>query len=200
MGASRYNEILRGVPRMSPALLAKRLRTLEKAGIVERFRDGRRTRYVLTEAGRNLAPAVEALAVWGKTWLPATLSRDQADTDLVMWDMARRINLERVPETRTVLRFEFVDQTKDKRRRWIVGDRSGVELCIVDPGFEVDLYLTTDSRTMVWVWLGDLPLKNAIADGRIQLDGPQALRKAFPSWLVLSALSTIPRRQPLRAA
>jgi hypothetical protein len=101
---------------------------------------------VLTEAGEALAPTIESLAVWSKRWLPATLSADRADPDLVMWDMHRRMNLDCMPDTRTVIQFEFTDQPQTRRLRWIVADAGTVELCITDPGFEPDLFLMTDSH------------------------------------------------------
>ena len=201
LGARRFNDIQRGVPRISPSLLSQRLKTLEKAGVVVRQRNGSaHTDYILTEAGAALAPVIEGLALWGKTWLPANLSRVQADPDLILWDMHRRLHLSRLPAKRTVIRFDFTDQPKAKRHRWILADRSTAEFCITDPGFAVDLLVTTDSRTIVWVWYGDIPLKRAIANGSVQLDGPSRLCAAFPSWLMLNLLAPIPRRRPLAAA
>lgn len=200
LGARRFNQIHRGVPRMSPSLLAARLRRLEAAGIVHRLAVEGRTEYVLTEAGHELAPTVQSLAVWSKRWLPATLSDDRADPDLVMWDMHRRMDLQRMPEERIVIQFEFSDQPKSKQLRWVLGDRSGVELCITDPGFEVDLFVTTDSRTITYVWYGDVPLYEAIGSGAIRVHGPRRLCDAFPSWLQLSPMAGIPRRSGTAAA
>lgn len=195
LGATRFNEIHRGVPRMSPSLLARRLRTLEKAGIVECRRAGGRTEYALSQTGRELAPTIESLAMWSKRYLPATLSRENADPDLVMWDMHRRMNCDRMPETRTVICFELSDQSPARRYRWIVGSTAGIELCITDPGFDVDLFVTTDTRTLILTWYGDIPLKQAIDDGTIDLHGPPGLCQAFPSWLQLNMLAGIPRQQ-----
>lgn len=196
LGSTRFNDIHRGVPRMSPALLSRRLKTLENAGIVERRRSGARMEYVLSEAGAALAPTINSLAIWSKEWLPATLSADRADPDLVMWDMHRRMNLDRMPTPRTVIQFGFTDQPKDKRLRWIVGETNRIELCITDPGFEIDLYVETDSRTVTLVWYGDIPLDRALDEGTIALHGPPRLCDAFPSWLQLNMLSSIPRNTP----
>ena len=196
-GRRRFNDIQRGVPRMSPSLLARRLRTLVDAGLVARRRTDAGIEYVLTDSGTELAPVVEGLAVWSKTWLPATLSRIAPDPDLIVWDMHRRFDVSRMPEKRTVLRFEFTDQPRRKRYRWIMGDTSGVELCIKDPGYEVDLYVETDSRTITGVWYGDIALKRAIAEGRIRLHGPRRLCALFPSWLLLNELAAVPRKFPL---
>jgi DNA-binding HxlR family transcriptional regulator len=197
LGSTRFNDIHRGVPRMSPTLLSQRLRALVAAGLLERRADGG---YQPTEAGAELWPAIEALAVWGKTWLPATLSRDQADPDLIMWDLHRRMELGRLPPGQTTILFDFTDQPATKRLRWILCDPAGAELCITDPGTEVDLYVTTDSRTMAWVWYGDIPLRAAIDEGLVTLDGPRRLCAAFPGWLRLNLLAEVPRRHPLRPA
>ncbi len=193
LGSTRFNDIHRGVPRMSPSLLSRRLRTLEEVGVIEITRVGSHTEYTLSESGQALAPAIESLAVWSKRWLPATLSAERADPDLVMWDMHRRMNLERMPEGRTVIQFDFSDQSKVKRLRWIVCSRSGVELCITDPGFDVDLWVVTESLVMTSVWYGDIPLQRAIRDGAIKVHGPPRLCDAFPSWLQLNMLAEIPR-------
>lgn len=196
LGASRFNDIQRGVPRMSPTLLSRRLRSLEAAGIIARQTIDGRHEYRLTEAGNELTPTIHSLAAWSKRWLPATLSRDRADPDLVMWDMHRRMHLERMPSKRIVIRFEFSDQPSNKRWRWVVGNREQVELCITDPGIEPDLFVTTQSPVMIWIWYGDIALKEAIRDGRVQLCGPSALCRAFPSWLQLSPMAEVPRRTP----
>ncbi|MCC5860085.1 MAG: helix-turn-helix transcriptional regulator [Ectothiorhodospiraceae bacterium] len=197
LGSTRFNAIHRGVPRMSPSLLSTRLKMLERAGIIRREPRGDHVAYRLTDAGAALAPAVESLAVWSREWLPATLSEARADPDLVMWDMHRRMDSEKLPAARTVIRFEFDDQPEIKRLRWIIADRSDVELCITDPGFDVDLYVTASSRTVTLIWYGDLPLNQAIRQGLIRLHGPPALCTAFPSWLRLNLLAGIPRKRPV---
>ncbi len=204
LGSTRFNDIHRGVPRMSPALLSRRLKTLEAAGIVARRRAGAHWDYVLTDAGQALAPTIESLAMWSKRWLPATLSAERADPDLVIWDMHRRMNLDRLPEGRTVIQIDFSDQPPVRRHRWLVcdigADAAGVEICLTDPGFEVDLYVETDSRTVTLVWYGDVPIAQALRQGRIDLHGPRHLCDAFPSWLQLNMLAGIGREHPVEHA
>ncbi len=198
LGARRFNDIQRGVPRMSPSLLSLRLKSLRKAGIVERPQGDRNTNgYLLTEAGAELAPLITGLGAWGKRWLPATLNRADADPRLVLWDMHRRLNFPRLPAARTVVRFSFSDQPKGRRFCWLLADRHGAELCVTDPGLEVDLFVATDGLSITRVWYGDLPLKRALADGTIALDGPSHLREDFPSWLQLSVLAPVDRWRPL---
>lgn len=196
-GAARFNDIHRGVPRMSPALLSKRLRRLEQAGIVERRRESGGPAYRLTAAGSELERVVEGLAVWGKQWLPASLSAGNADPDLLMWDMHRELDAAQMPPTRTVIRFDFADQPPRKRLRWVLASAAGAELCITDPGYEVDLYVGTDAPTMVAIWHGDIALGRAIDRGLVQLDGPRPLRAAFTRWLRPGPLAEVPRREGL---
>lgn len=197
LGARRFNDIHRGVPRISPSLLSRRLKTLEAAGIIDRVRTQGHVAYRLTEAGQALIPVIEGLAVWGKTWLPATLSAEQADPDLILWDMHRRMHTERMPTQRTVIRFDFTDQPDDRRFRWLIGDGTDVDLCVTNPGLEVDLFVETDSRTITLVWYGDLALRRALEDGLIALHGPRKLCDAFPSWLQLNLLADVPRQHGL---
>ena len=200
LGARHFNDIHRGVPRMSPSLLSRRLKTLQNAMIVERVRCGQRIEYRLTEAGEALAPVIEALALWGKAWLPSTLSAERADPDLILWDMHRRMNTDEMPSKRTVIRFDFTDQQPEKRLRWLIGDNGAIDICITDPGLEVDLFVETDSSTVTSVWYGDMALRHALDDGLIALHGPRRLCDAFPSWLKLNLLAEVPRRHgPVRS-
>ena len=189
-GSSRYNEIHRGIPRISPTLLSKRLNDLERAGVVER--DPASGAYALTAAGWELKPVIEQLGVWGQRWVRGQMTEEDFDPDLVMWDMRRRIDLEIFPETRTCLKFEFTGEPDGRRHYWLVGDRKEMELCITNPGYPVDLYVTTDARTMTLVWNGDLPLRRMIQDGRIELHGPTDLCRAFPDWLQLNLFAGVP--------
>lgn len=189
-GSSRYNEIHRGIPRISPTLLSKRLNDLERKGVIER--DLTTGSYALTKAGWELKPVIEQLGVWGQRWARGQLTKDDFDPDPIMWDMRRRIDLEIFPETKTCLKFEFIGEPDGKRHYWIVGDRKGLELCITDPGHPIDLYITTDARTMTLVWNGDLPLQKMITEKRIELHGRSDLCRAFPKWLQLNIFAGVP--------
>ena len=187
-GSSRFNDIHRGVPRISPVLLTRRLRTLEQAGVVQRDDAGG---YRLTAAGDAIVPTLDSLAVWGKRWLPANLSDMGGDPDLVMWDLHRRLHLDRLPSVRTTMLFEFSDQPSRKRSRWIVCSQLGADFCTVDPGSQVDLWIATDSRTLTAVWYGHLDLENSIEQGLIAVDGAPDLARRFPTWLRLSRIAHV---------
>jgi len=188
-GSSRFSEIHRGMPRISPSLLTKRLADLERAGVIQRVESTKG--YELTEAGWELKPMVETLGVWGQRWVRGQLSDDDLDPDLLMWDVRRRINVDAMPNARTCLCFEFTDAPKNDALYWLVKSTEGVDLCISDPDYEVDLYVTTTVRTMTEVWNGDTPISAAINNGKIELHGPSAFRNAFPTWLQLNLFAAV---------
>jgi DNA-binding HxlR family transcriptional regulator len=191
-GSSRFNDIQRGVPLMSPSLLSQRLKTLERAGIVVRSRGpGTGFSYRLTAAGRELQPLIEGLGVWGRRWVRSQLHDDDLDPALLMWDIQRRIDLDALPPRRVLVQFEFARATRGRRRWWLLGDRTGIGLCLTDPGHTVDLFVTTDVRTLTQVWLGEVSMAGAVAGGAIDLHGPSELCAAFPSWLRLSTFAGI---------
>lgn len=189
-GSSRYSEIHRGIPRISPALLAKRLSDLERAGVIAR--DPQTGAYTLTAAGWELKPVIEQLGVWGQRWVRGQLTEEDFDPDPVMWDMRRRIDFERFPQRKTCLKFEISEGADQVRQYWIIGENAELELCVTDPGFPVDLYITTDAKTLTLVWNGDLPLRTMIEEGRIELHGPTELVKAFPKSLQLNMFAGVP--------
>ena len=191
LGSRRFNDIQRGVPRISRALLVKRLRELAAHGVIISAGG----EYRLTEAGQELGEVVVHLGTWGARWT-APVRRDRLDAKLLMWDMRRRIALERLPEKRVVARFDFRGVPaghKAPKTYWLVMERPEVDLCILEPGFEIDVYVDADLAALSRVWLGEIPIRQAIRDGGINLNGERQSVKDFPSWLLLSTLAAVPR-------
>jgi len=197
-GSRRFSDLHRGVPLMSRSLLAGRLEQLEDAGIVRSVpRPGGRGReYHLTAAGEELRPLIECLGEWGKRWSSARVERGDLDPSLLMWDIHRRVDLDALPPTRVVVRFDFrgVPATMHcPRYWWLVLARREVDLCLRDPGFQVDIVVSADLRALIRVWLGDVRLAETVRAGLIRLEGPSSLVRAFPTWLKLSALAGVER-------
>lgn len=193
-GSHRFNDLRRGVPLMSPSLLSQRLKFMEDEGLVERRRDEDGTAYHLTRAGTELMPVIEALGTWGKRWVRRQAgSAEDLDPGLLMWDIHRRLRIDRFPSRRTVLRFDLTDVPSKARYYWLVIDRGTVDICLKDPGFEVDLYVAVDLETLTGVWLGDCPLDKAVLSGAIDLHGPSELIGRFKTWLMLSVFADIER-------
>lgn len=191
LGSRRFNDIQRGVPRISKALLVKRLRDLAAHGVISSAGG----EYRLTEAGQELGEVVVHLGKWGQRWT-MPVQRERLDAKLLTWDMRRRIAVDRLPEKRVTVRFDFrgVPAThKAPKTYWLVMERPDVDLCIIEPGFDVDVYVDADLAEFSKVWLGEFPIRHAIRDGTVKLNGDRQLVRDFPSWLLLSTLAAVPR-------
>ncbi|MCG8356798.1 MAG: helix-turn-helix transcriptional regulator [Kiloniellales bacterium] len=198
-GSVRFNDLQRGVPRMSSALLAKRLKSLEEAGVIER-RGGARgggTEYHLTKAGRELFPIVENMGLWAQRWLRHDLVADEnLDPDLLMWDIRRNaVAGRREDKRRLVVRFTFEGVPRSRRFYWLVFERGEVDLCIKDPGFDVDLEVQASIKALTEVWLGHRTLDEALKAGEVRLEGTQHDVGAFRAWFALSTFAEAAERR-----
>ncbi|XKE46497.1 helix-turn-helix transcriptional regulator [Halomonas organivorans] len=196
-GSQHFNDLRRGVPRMSPSLLSQRLRRLEDEGLVERLATPEGgSLYRLTGAGEALRPVIEALGTWGKRWVQRRASGDDLDPGLLMWDLHRRLCLDWLPDQRTVVRFEFTDAPARRRFYWLVIETGQVDVCLKDPGFEIDLRVAVSLPVMTAIWLGDTPLDVARRTGELDIRGPGELRRGFLDGLRLSPFAGIERERP----
>lgn len=187
-GSTRFNDLRRGVPKMSPTLLSRRLKDLEEAGIVKRRpmpSERGVFEYHLTEAGRDVGEVVIAMGMWGQKWVESSLSLKNLDPSLLMWDMRRNLNPEPLPKRRTVVQFVYHDLPSTKRDWWLVIEPEGeVDLCWADPGFDVDLYVSTDLRTMTAIWMGVTDVDSA--RDKFEFTGPREISSTIQTWLGLS--------------
>lgn len=192
LGSRHFNELRRGNPKMSPALLSKRLRSLERAGIVRRTETDGRSAYELTESGYELKPIVDALGAWGARWV-GELGDEDLDPHLLMWDVRRTVPVDTWPRDRTVLAFRFADVSPKASRWWLVVTGADVDICDYDPGFDVAASVDTTLRTMTEIWRGDRDWWSAIRNGQLTLDGPSEVTREVPAWVGQSVLSAVPR-------
>lgn len=196
-GSTSFNEIARGVPLMSRTLLSSRLKELEAAGLITRSTrpGGNKVSYRLSKAGQALGPVVRAMAEWGQSWIDVEPSLDRVDVDFLMWDIRRNVRrIEELP-ARFVVQFQFEDAPEGKKQHWLIMTEHEVDLCHIDPGYDVDVFLGTDLRTMTAVWMGWRDLSSAIASNVLSIDGNRRLAAMTPRWLGLSGLAKI-RKQP----
>ena len=187
-GTTRFNDLRRGVPLMSPTLLSKRLKELIDAGVIAAVRTGRSdaVEYKLTEAGEDLRGVIMSLGIWGQRWVESSLSLKNLDPTLLMWDMRRNLSAASFPDRRCTVKFTYPELNAAKKWWWIVIDAGTVDLCSVDPGYEVDLYVTGPLRNMTAVWMGISTLKAEIAAGNIDVTGDKTLARSMHQWLGLS--------------
>lgn len=192
-GSRRFNELRRGVPLMSPALLSQRLKELEHAGIIERHSgEGRNADYRLSSAGLELRPIIEALGFWGARWTRSRLTPNDYDPSLLMWDMRRNIDLTQLPSgRRTVVEFNLLGAPLAHRRWWLVVDAGDVDVCLKDPGYDPDLLLSVDLRTMTDIWLGHQSMDAAARAGKLKFEGQRGMASSFQKSLMLSPFARV---------
>lgn len=193
-GTTRFNDLRRGVPRMSPALLSKRLKELERAGVVYTKRNEQGVvEYHLTEAGEDLRPVIMGIGFWGQRWVESQLSLKNLDPSLLMWDMRRHLNPQPLPR-RCTIQFQYPELPPSKQRWWLLIENGMVDLCEIDPGFEIDLLVTSSLHCMTAIWRGLTVVRKEIDAGRLALDGDPKIASAMQQWLGLSPFAKEPRR------
>lgn len=189
MGSHRFNDLLRGVPKMSRTMLSQRLKTLEEAGLVHRRLADGAPEYHLTRAGEELRGIVVGIGEWGHRWVGGTIPEAQLDPSLLMWDIHRRIDHAAVTLPRVLVRFEFSDLAHAKQRYWLKLEAGDAEVCFKHPGFTEDLVVVTDVRTLTEVWMGRRALEEAVGAGTVRIEGPASVKRDFPGWLKLSTFA-----------
>jgi DNA-binding HxlR family transcriptional regulator len=194
-GEDRFNGLARGLPRMSPSLLAARLRELRRAGLVERHVVDGEPRYRLTQAGRELEPLLDVMASWGMRWMQE-LRPDEFDPALLMIQIKREAEPARLPERATTVQVHFLDAPAGQQRWWLVLSRAGgADVCDTDPGFPVSVWMETEVPTLTRIWLGDMSWSAALRAEALRLTGDHSACRALPGWLHVSPLAAVERAE-----
>lgn len=198
-GPRRFSELQRGVPLMSPSLLSSRLKGLIDEGVIEHSASNSdHASYSLTEAGRDFIPIVEALGLWGQRWTRRELQEHEIDLGLLVWSLESSSDPTVFGPRRCLIRLELTDQPASKRLWWFLNEESRCELCLEDPGGDVNLYLACTLPDAIRVVRGDIALADAVGSDRLETIGDGWASAAFPDWLNLSPLAQVPsRRQAL---
>ncbi len=184
-GVGRFNDIARGLPGLSRALLSRRLRQLVGAGLVRKSDDG----YELTAAGEDLRPLVFGLAEWGARHAFGDPRPEELDPEVLMWWLHGRIDTSEIGR-RAVIQVEISDRG---RIFWLVLEPGDASVCYADPGFEVDAVLRSDLATLYRMWEGEIELLAAVRSGLIELSGPRWIVRGLPRWLELSPVAPMVR-------
>jgi DNA-binding HxlR family transcriptional regulator len=184
-----FNELERGLPGISRALLAERLRRLVQYGVLERRSAGRgrRTEYRLTSAGRELQLLIDVLGEWGVRWAFGDPRPNELDPIILLWWMRRRICFDQISRRRLLIQFEF--RGAPRRRYWLLIEPSDASVCLQHPGFEIDVTVTGDIAAFYRVWLGRSSLSEALRSGQVRLEGTRADLRAFPTWFAWSPMA-----------
>jgi len=185
-GSTRFNELHASMPRLSPALLSKRLVQLENMQIIERLRvgAGKNFEYHLTKSGDALWPVLEQMGNWSQHWLRDSMtSLDNINPDLFFWEVRfANMSSETEVKCRRAVEIRLTDTEATKRLYWMVFDGCEIDLCKKDPGYEIDLWVTAPVQDLVKVWMGHIKLSHAIDTGRISLHGSRKEVEEFGVW------------------
>lgn len=183
-GSHRFNDIHRGVPRMSATLLTQRLRKLEAIGVVERRRADRTWEYHLTAAGEELRPIMVGIGHWGARWIGSRLKDDQLDAGFLMWDIRRFAHLDAFPpDRRTVVHFSFRDAPAAERLWWLVVNHGEADLCRDDPGHDADVLVDSTVRALTEIWTGDAQPEQVLQSGMLVVNGAGPHGERLWRWL-----------------
>lgn len=194
-GTTRFNDLRRGVPRMSPALLSKRLKELERAGVVVTVPGEKGgMEYRLSPAGEDLQPIIMGMGFWGQRWVDSQISLKNLDPSLLMWDMRRNLNPQPLPRRRCTIQFLYPELPPTRQNWWLVVDGGSVDLCGFDPGFEIDLLVTSSLRSMTAIWMGISRVRRELEAGHLEFEGDPQIAAAMQQWLGLSRFAAEPNR------
>lgn len=197
-GATRFNEIRRGVPGISPTLLSKRLKEMESNGLVRRVETGTgESGYATTPMADELMPVVQALGRWAHRNVDKELSLEKLDARLLMWNMRRKIDTSAFPRGKTtVIQFTYPELTENERHYWLLA-RPGqpVDLCLLDPGHDVDLFIRADLKAMTSAWMGWTSLRSEIDANAVVLVGDRKLIATLDKWMARSGFAAAPEQR-----
>ena len=192
-GSSTFNDIGRGVPRMSRTLLSRRLKELIDVGLIQKKsnKNGHQSEYVFTEAGKALGPVVMAMANWGQEWINIEPSINNIDVDLLMWDIRRHTRpLSVLPDPFIV--HIFLSDVEDKyANHWLIYEEDNVDLCYIDKEFNVDVYIETTAAKLTKVWMGWENFEQAVKARELIIEGDEKYTSIAKEWLGQSSVSKI---------
>ena len=179
-GSRRFNDIRRGIPRVSRTVLSERLQALVFTGAINRSDGPHGPEYALTEAGQELATLVSALGTWGQRWLARAPAKEDLDLEPLLVDMQRRVHVAALPKEPFVVRFELRGQP----RCFMLLKTTEASICHQNPGFPEPVCVRGPLAALVAWWRGDMSFAEAQRSG-LALDGSKAFTRAFPTWFDL---------------
>ena len=190
-GSTRFGELQKGAPLLSPTLLSTRLKLLVKAGVIKLHGGKTNPTYHLTRAGQELRPIIELLGAWGHHWARSNLNDGDLDAGLLMWDMRRSVDSKVFPDRRIVVQFEYPDAPEGARDWWLVSENGEIDLCLNDPGYDVDIVIRCSLKTMTEIWTCQRSFNDAVKRRTVDVKGDSRLADRLQDWLRSSALSRL---------
>ena len=190
-GATRYSDIQRYIPNISPSLLRNRLRFLEEQGVIARKKSqsGNRYEYVLTPAGKSLAPLLTEMGKWGIRWANDCMTDKQNTASGLLRDFAGGIEQSELPTGNTVIQIEFEDAGQ-KTTGYIHVREGNVQTCDTNLGFDTDVLIRASIPTLTKIWYAELNVSDAIAAGQMTVDAAPVYTRHISRWLGVSSFTT----------
>ncbi len=193
-GVTRFNEIRRNLGGISPGVLSKRLSEMQAAGLVERVEDkaAATVDYLQTPKALALEPILEEMAIWAQQNIDADIALADTSVSNMMWTLRRYLNVDALPPKRSVIRFHFNDQETEWDTYWYLAQRGALpELCVFDPGLDVDLYIETTAVALGGIIMGRTTMARETDNGTFYVSGEPRLARTIQTWLPLSLYSKI---------
>jgi DNA-binding HxlR family transcriptional regulator len=190
LGASRFSEFQRYMPRISPSLLTARLKLLEESGVVvkRRIPEKRGHEYLLTPAGKALAPVLHEMGRWGMEWAHEGIADEELNAVVLLREIAVLMDVDALPSGDHVFQFTFTDLDAG-RTRFVLVQRGAREVCDTNPGYEVDVYFESTLRVLSEIFWGDRSLASARSSGELSVVGASILTKRLSKWFPVSAFA-----------
>ena len=185
MGSTRFSQLRRGLPKISPSILSRRLKALEEQDVIVKRKKTNtgNYEYLLTDSGEELRTIILDFGIWGHKWAKNKITKEDLDAGFLLWDMRRRLQVDYFGEKRVVIYIEFSDQKKSDRYWWMVIEKGEVDLCFEDMGHEPDIIIMTTLPVMTKLWLGYEKINTMLDNGRLRLLGPHKYLKNMTRWI-----------------
>jgi len=195
-GSTSFNDISRGVPRMSRSLLSKRLKELVVLGIIEKKSNfkGSQVNYTLTEAGQALEPVIITMAGWGQEWLQTSPSLDSLDTRFLMWDIMRNTKPLAILPNPFIVQFNLTGTQDGHNNYWFVFEVDKVDLCNKDNDYTIDVEITVDAKKLTKIWMGWEDFDMAVKQKEMVIIGDYKYTSVAKQWLGQSIVAGIEKR------
>jgi DNA-binding HxlR family transcriptional regulator len=190
-GSTKYSEIQKFIPNISPSLLRDRLRFLEQQGLIMRkcAEKANRYEYFLTPSGKALAPVLTEMGKWGMRYAREGMT-DKVNTAAgLVRDFAGRLDIDELPSGNTSIEISLTDVAESPTRFVHVRERR-VQVCDTDLGFDTDVRIESTLDCMTRVWYGEIDMDKAVESGRLKVSAPPVYCRRLKRWLRISSFTT----------
>jgi DNA-binding HxlR family transcriptional regulator len=190
-GSTRYSEIHKHIPNISPTLLRNRLRSLEEEGVIIRKcgEKANRYEYFLAPAGKALAPVLTEMGKWGMCFARDGMTDKQNTASGLVRDFAGGIKVDALPSGNTSIQINLTD-VPESPEHYIHVQGDDVQVCDTDLGFDIDVRITSTLDVMTRVWYGEINIQSAIESGQMKVTAPPIYTRRIRSWLGISSFTT----------